>query len=403
MPDVSAVNDAERSAFVVEQLAIFMGRRVDADAALVEELWSAFTCADERGAPRDAHGNVVAERTPLGRDGLLERPPLNDKLARLGEPDEARWPDGRRFAAVLTHDVDRIVRRPWRARLRQARASGTGETVGSRIRLAAAGAVLALESLGPSDRAPFDRYAREEERLGFRSSFLVLPDRLVAPTTHDHWYRHSDVVRYEGRSLTLAEAAKRLAARGFDIGLHGSYASAYDVGILRHDRGRIEEMLEASVVSTRQHFLRFDADVTPAVQAGAGLEIDSTLGYSSTIGCRNGLALPFFWPGLDLVEMPLVIQDVGLLRGAGSLAERRVAAARAASVVERVAATGGAVSLSWHAHPGDGGYECYRGLLEVIERLGGWGCSLAQMNDWWRARRDRARAMPSGGAEPARA
>jgi len=388
-----AIDPSTRAAYVRDQLSIIMGRRVDPDADVLELFWRAFSCEREGSEPRDRHGNVVAPR------GGPQESLLNDRLAALGGIGEPRWPNGHRFAAVLTHDVDRIVRRPWRERMRQSLARGTGESARERLLLAAAASALRLQAaaIGGDDRAPFDRYLREEERLGFRSTFLVLPDRLLAPSRHDHWYRYSDRIRYEGRSMAFAAAARRVLKRGADIGVHGSYASAYDAAILAHDRGRVEDMLGAPVVSTRQHYLRFDADVTPRIQAAVGFRIDSTLGWSSTIGARNGLAMPFFWPSFDLLEAPLIIQDVGLLRGADGGRDLSAAVSEAQAMIERVAETGGAVTLSWHTHPLGKAYDCYCSLLATVSELGGWGCSLAEMDDWWRARRDRTRPAPTDG------
>lgn len=382
-----------RAAYVDEQLSVMQGVPVHVRGELVDLFWGALTCDAEEAVARDVHGNVVAEETERFQAGVLGEPTLNERLAELGEPGEPRWPDGRRFAAVLTHDVDRIVEHPWRERTRQAAAVRAGTIPGSRVRLLAQASALRVQStVGRSDHAPFDRYVREEERLGFRSSFLVLPDRLLSASRYDHWYAYDDVVRHEGSRATFREAARSLAARGWDVGLHGSYASAHDLDVLVHDRSRVESVIEAPVVSTRQHFLRFDARTTPRIQAAAGLQVDSSLGYSSAIGCRNGLALPFFWAHDDLLEVPLLVQDVALFRGADGAMPVDDAVARAGAVIERVATLGGAVTLSWHAHPGETAHAAYRALLDLVERNGGWGCSLADMNNWWRERRARLRA-----------
>jgi hypothetical protein len=394
----SAAEDLDapaRRAYVRDQLSLIMGRPVDPSVEDGELFWRAFSCAGERTAPRDGHGNVEPRSAgPSGRTAWL-----NDRLGALGEIGEPRWPHGRRFAAVLTHDVDRIVRHPWRERMRQAVTRGTGEPLAARVRLTAAAFALRLQAAraAPEELAPFDRYLRDEERLGFHSTFLVLPDNLLAPSRHDHWYRYPDRVRYEGHSTTFVRAARGVLERGADIGVHGSYASAYDAEILAHDRSRIEDMLGSPVVSTRQHYLRFDADVTPRLQEAVGFRVDSTLGWSSTIGARNGLAMPFFWPATDLLEAPLIIQDVGLARDAR---DRSAAVSDAAALIERVAETGGAVTLSWHTHPSGDGYESYSSLLSTVSELGGWGCSLAELDTWWRARRARLEHSAAEGQAP---
>jgi hypothetical protein len=229
----------------------------------------------------------------------------------------------------------------------------------------------------------------EEKRFGFHSTFFVLPEHLVQPTYFDHYYRYSDPVVFRGKRISFAHASRQLRSLGWEIGVHGSYAGAYDAAIFATEKEQVEQMIDGPVLSARQHFLRFAAESTPAVQAASGIQADSTLGFSTTIGCRAGLAFPYFWPGQDeLLEVPLIIQDVGLLRVHGEHVDLPAAIARARALITCIADVGGVVTLSWHTHPeSPSAHACYRALLETIAELGGWGCSLGEMNAWWRQRR----------------
>jgi hypothetical protein len=209
--------------YVDEQVSIAVGRPIEVPEDLAAQVWTVLSRSEERGAGRDAHGNFPASESRLHRDGLLERPPLLDVLATTYEED-ARWPEGHRFAAVLTHDVDRIVSLPARERWRQAVGRGFSAGVTTRLRWAARSGGFALRSLvGGNDRDPFGAYMSYEAAHGFHSTFFVLSDRLVVPTRDDHWYRLTDEVRYGATTMPFASAAAAVHEAGWDIGLHGSY------------------------------------------------------------------------------------------------------------------------------------------------------------------------------------
>jgi peptidoglycan/xylan/chitin deacetylase (PgdA/CDA1 family) len=353
------------------------------------------TREEEKGAGRDRHGNFTPAESELHGAGTLERPPLLELLSEEGFTDSDRWPEGHRFAAVLSHDVDRITRWPARERWRQATNRRFSATVTERVRWAVvAGAFGMRSAIASNDRDPFGWYMAEERKHGFRSTFFVLTDQLQKPDRHDHWYRLTDSVEHAGETVPFADAARLVDEAGWEIGLHGSYSSAEDATILAAERARLEEAIGIEIASTRQHFLRFDVERTPGVHAAAGLKADSTVGFSTTIGCRVGIALPFFWYEYpDLLEVPITIQDVGLLRGVRPSDELDEATARALQVVEFVAERGGALALAWHTHPEPSVLSCYATLLEKVAELGGWGCSVADVDSWWRRRREQVREL----------
>ncbi|MHB9131101.1 MAG: polysaccharide deacetylase family protein [Armatimonadota bacterium] len=379
--------------YVTDQVSTILGVPVILNEGQVSRFWSLLTREEERRSKRDVHGNFKAEESILGRLRLLEYPPLHQDIVSLVRhlgPLPPRWPKGHRFAACLTHDVDRIVKLPWRERWRQFACLWKKASPWQCLRWIGGSATYALGACaGKSDLATFDFWLDEEKRWGFHSTFFVLPESLAQPTTHDHFYYYHDTVVFRGQRMPFTEAIRQVRASGWEIGLHGSYASADDAEILQADKQQVERILGEPVQSTRQHYLRFDADVTPRIQAAAGIRVDSTLGYSTTIGCRSGLAFPYYWPlEQELLEVPLSIQDVGLLRGRHRTQTLDAVTARARALITHIADIGGVVTLSWHTHPeSPDAHQCYRALLQTIADLGGWGCSMSELADWWQLRR----------------
>jgi hypothetical protein len=382
----------DRREYVAEQIAIITGARVALTDAQVERFWALLTREEERYAQTDRHGNYPHTSSVLARFNQLEEPLLHDEIAAWSAAISSplpRWPNGHRFAACLTHDVDRIVRYPWLDRLRQIYALRWRANPLQSVRWSGGVVAYSLLTLaGVNNQAPYDFWLDEEGPRGFHSTFFVLPQSLEQPTLHDQYYRYQDHVQFAGARMTFTEATRRLQERGWEIGLHGSYASAYNERIMRAEKEQVETMLGYPVSAIRQHYLRFHIDHTPRIQQSAGFAVDSTLGYGDTIGCRAGLAFPYFWPEMDLLEVPLIIHDVALLRNSPRPRNLPRAIERAKALITRIAHAGGVVTLSWHTHPdSSGAHECYRALLDIIADLGGWGCSIGELNAWWRERR----------------
>ena len=88
-------------------------------------------------------------------------------------------------------------------------------------------------------------------------------------------------------------------------------------------------------------------------------------------------------------------RNVGLAALHGGDLAQPAAISHARTLLRHVAEVGGVVSISWHTHPeAAGALPCYQALLATVAEQGGWGCSLGELNDWWRFRRQRLLASP---------
>ena len=254
-----------------EQVSVILGVPTTLTDEQADRFWAAFSRQEERHALRDTHGNFPPERAELMQVGVLENPPLHGEILALEHryaTAPPRWPRGHRFAACLTHDVDRIVKLPWRERWREMMTLWGTTPWPQKARWSAAAGVFALGAmLGQSDIALYDPWMDAEARHGFHSTFFVLPEHPLAPTTHDHFYRYADAVGFRGQRMPFAEATRQAHAAGWEIGLHGSYMSAFDERIFTDDKAQLETLLAAPVRSAR--LMR-----TPATSCSAGTRIN---------------------------------------------------------------------------------------------------------------------------------
>jgi peptidoglycan/xylan/chitin deacetylase (PgdA/CDA1 family) len=255
---------------------------------------------------------------------------------------------------------------------------------------------------GPDPYAQFERWAAEETRRGFHSTFFAVA-RPARAHEYDPLYALGDSIPFYDKPCTVGEMLQRLGRQGFEIGLHGSYESWRDTGALDAQKSAIAAAAGAEVRSTRQHFLRLDLDQTWEAQEKAGLETDATLGYNEAVGFRAGIAAPFHpWDatrsaGRGLLEVPLTLMDGALFRGLGLSPD--AARQRTLQHLDAVEKAGGMAGLLWHPNVAaetlyPGWWRCFVAALDRLAGRGAWVASVGEIAAWWRERS--ARLMTRG-------
>jgi peptidoglycan/xylan/chitin deacetylase (PgdA/CDA1 family) len=326
-------------------------------------------------------------------DLKLRQLELEGKLRRV-ENALPLWPDGKRFALILTHDVDSVPGVRLMPRLRAMRAIRRAPLKRKLLLTLSAGKGLAqsLVPLRHKLEPCFECWLEEEAQYGYRSSFFFFAGHPPVRNWRDAFYRQHDQLAFEGHKRPVSSVMKMMADRGWDIGLHGSSLSWRDPELLRKERAAVEAAIGRSVRTIRQHHLLFDIRYTPVFQYEAGFEADSTLGSNATVGFRCGTCYPFriydLWADreIDLLELPLIVQEAALF-GEETYDESR-AYERCRELMERIASINGSLTLLWHNHWARTSpqFRVYSALLAAAQKLGAWGCSLVQLNDWWRRR-----------------
>jgi hypothetical protein len=148
------------------------------------------------------------------------------------------------------------------------------------------------------------------------------------------------------------------------------------------------------VTTTRQHLLRRDVRATPRAQEAAGLTVDSSLGFNRDVGFRAGTSLPFRLfdverdRPLDVLELPLVLQDGPLLETDSLALDPPLARRVTAQLLDTVAEVGGVATVLYHPHSlADPRFlELYRFTLDYALESGAWVAPLGEVASWWRER-----------------
>lgn len=285
------------------------------------------------------------------------RPPtwIDDLVRQLRGGHEPRP----RLRICLSHDVDFTTSRDQgRKFIRRLSRALIGEGSKQHALTTAFGSLVRMvtQPMGPERYGDFMDWLRLEERFGFRSTFFFLPYPDTHPHVLDGDYRFTDRVCFDKRSILVSDMIKEISRAGWEVGLHGTYNSATQTGMLRRQKESIESIIGQEVLSVRQHFLNHTPGLTHRLQVEAGFQVDSTIGHTRSLGLKIGTSHPFrVWDAENqqahpLVEVPLIAMDTPLLLMGLTRLGPSWAIEDLKRIGEGIAASGGVFCLNWHPH-----------------------------------------------------
>jgi hypothetical protein len=318
------------------------------------EIFEWVSCADEYSVvERDSIGRPLFSATYAGRHHIDVQIPYAAvamqclqkaiqsvvPLAGLQPLHLAGAPE---HLVVPTHDVDYFPVGRMHAIHRLVRNAIISCVLGNRPVLGMQQGLLAIGMvMGGSD--PLDRLViltEKERRRGICATYNFL-------VRHGHRQDASYTLKHRG----VVEVMRWLELQGMEVGVHGSYACLDELGGMEfevtslnargfHPRGG------------RQHWLRYTLDrLIPALES-AGLEYDTSIGWSERTGFRAGACFAF--PPYDFnkeraasfLEIPLVVMDQALRTRRASTEQMFVNAARILATSRSLG--WGGISLLWH-------------------------------------------------------
>ncbi len=110
----------------------------------------------------------------------------------------------------------------------------------------------------------------------------------------------------------------RFISSNYAVGLHPSYRSNFDLGILKKEKERFGRLTNQPLLLSRQHFLKLRFPETYHNLLALSVKQDYSMGYADDIGFRASIATPFRWFDLtknevtDLWIHPFQVMDVTL-------------------------------------------------------------------------------------------
>src|SRR6266849_467434 len=326
---------------------------------------------------------------------------LRDVIVSAGIPlvEIHPIPEGYRFMACLTHDVDhpsiRLHRFDhtmfgflYRAVVRSLINVCKGRTPLTTLwRNWAAALRLPFVHLGLAQDfwSQFDRYLEIEKGLG--STFFVIsvkhdPGRTVdgpAPMMRASSYGVSDI----------ADHLRTLRAAGCEVALHGIDAWL-DSSKGLEERERVSQVTGACTAGVRMHWLFFD-ERAPGLLDEAGFTYDSTYGYNETVGFRAGTMQAFKPMSAGrLLELPLTIMDTALFYPSHRNLTPKAARQVVWQLMDDAERYGGALVINWHDRslaPERLWGDFYVQLVDELKGRGAWCPTATQAASWFQQRR----------------
>jgi hypothetical protein len=293
------------------------------------------------------------------------------------------WPDGKKFAVCLTHDVDEI-KKTYQWITRPLRFLTRGDFLGFKDQVRSF--IQKLKGIEPY--YTYDDLINIERDLGVKSTYFVLRES-GKPTlsSKETWFLYG-----RNRSLQSPEMRaliQRLASNGDEVAIHGSYYSYKDQVLLQEETRELEQLINTKVIGTRQHNLNLEVPATWNFHVCTGFKYDTTLGFMDTIGFKWGTSFPFF-PNtgeepVRLLEIPLIIMDICL----ESRKNKEYDCLQIADEIERYH---GVLTLLWHPpifNTLEYSYarDLYIKINQYCQEKGAWTARACDIYEWLEMRK----------------
>ena len=101
----------------------------------------------------------------------------------------------------------------------------------------------------------------------------------------------------------------------YSIGIHPSWQSGDDTSLLKKEIQTVQTISEKEIISSRQHYIRFELPETFRHLINAGVKDDYSMGYGSINGFRASVASSFYWYDLEKEEQTDLLIASLLLHG----------------------------------------------------------------------------------------
>lgn len=275
---------------------------------------------------RDNHDRFPATASLAYRERFLNRPIVDEYTEILWAAITRVWPQlerkPREFKLFVTCDVDHPYHAGATSFLRMIKRTA-GELVRKRT---LRGTVTPAKNyfaskIGDWSNDPYyhtvDWMMDVNEKAGNQVAFYFIPE-ITDPRMDDTCPITDSAVK---------SMLKRIAHRGHEIGIHPGFNTYQSPKNIISGKNRLQNVLDQveirqEIVGGRQHYLRW-ATKTPAIWDAAGLEYDSTLGYSDHAGFRCGTCHEYGMYDLHarrplkLVQRPLIVMELTVVAHMG--------------------------------------------------------------------------------------
>ena len=294
------------------------------------------------------------------------------------------WPDGKKFAVCLTHDVDRI-KKTYQYFTRFARFLKKMEIKKAFNEIFSFIKFYFSKNCKNDPYWNFEIIMDIERNFGVKSTFFFLNEtgkiNIFKPET---WQLY--LGRYNMKDPEINKLIKKLDSEGWEIGLHGSYNSYKDKNLLKTEKNGVEKILGKRVYGVRQHYGNLKTPETWKLQEELGFEYDSTMGIADCAEFKDNKYLPFYPFDSLFLEIPLTIMEHRLFSSDKNLEELWEDCKKIIEIVEE---NNGVLTVLWHnrvfkEEEFPGRREIYEIIIRLCKKKGAWITNAYEIAKWWR-------------------
>ena len=293
-----------------------------------------------------------------------------------------KWPDEKRFAVCLTHDVDR-VKKGHQYFTRFLRFLGKMEINCAVIEIFKFFKLYFSKDVKKNPYWNFEKIMKIEENHNVKSTFFFPNEKgkvnIFKPNT---WKLY--LGRYKIRDPEIVDIIKSLHSRGWEIGLHGSYNSYKDENSLKKEKEELENILEKQIHGIRQHYLNLEIPLTWEIHEKLGLRYDASFGFRGRIGFKENKYFPFYPFDSSFLVIPLAIMDAALFSTNASAEKAWQECKKYTKVAEEKNAL---LTILWHRESFDEEEfpewsKLYEELIVLCKQKNAWIATAGEIERW---------------------
>lgn len=331
-----------------------------------KELFDLFTRKEEYNSPLlDKY-----ERFPyyLSKNRNIFEPEVSKMLIKNGLKVE--YPEGKKFAVCLTHDIDVV------------------NFSKSDLFLGAARSLMQGQ-IKKSLRMPFcNIYKKWNLRWNFKN-IMALEEKYGAKSSFYFMALDKGDLDFNYNIEDLEAEISNIADNGWEVGLHGGHKAYDNLDLIKANKKRLERVLGKEVIGYRNHYLRFKTPDTWDILSKAGFKYDATFGYNDCSGFRNGMCHPFkpfnlnTGKEIEILEVPLMIMDSTLFNDYMRLDSNK-SWELTKQLIDTVEKYNGVITILWHnTYMHDENLKFYEKILKYCYDKNAWITSGEEICNWW--------------------
>jgi peptidoglycan/xylan/chitin deacetylase (PgdA/CDA1 family) len=334
-----------------------------------KELWDLFTRKEEYNPLMLDQYDRFPYYLSKNRD-ILE-PEVSKFLIENGLNLEVEYPEGKKFAVCLTHDIDVVYLYTSKLSIMYNAAKSLKE-----------------HQIKNALKIPFNNINKKWNPWWNFKDIMTLEEKYDAKSSFYFLTLNKGNLDFNFEIDDLEHEIGDIGDNGWEVGLHGGHNAYNNLDEIEDKKKRLEKVLGKKVVGYRNHFLRFKVPDTWVLLSKARFKYDTTFGYADCVGFRNGMCHPFRPFNLDtnkeidIFEIPLTIMDCTLfdymkldMKGAWEVTKL---------LIDSVEKHKGIITILWHnTYMVDDKLKLYEKILKYCYEKGAWMTSGEEIWKWW--------------------